>query len=206
MKTVGREVHLTIALIHYDTNGHKRRGVCTHYLCELAPVNQPLIPVYIQPHHGFTLPANPDVPIIMIGPGTGVAPFRAFMQERMAIGAKGKNWLFFGERNQISDFFYEDYWSQLISEEKLVMHTAFSRDQENKIYVQHRMMEQGAELFAWLKEGAYLYVCGDAKNMAKDVEAALLQIIQKHGSLDEQATKQFLKQLRQEKRYLRDVY
>ena len=206
MKFVGDEVHLTIALVHYDTNGHKRRGVCTHYLCELAPVNQPLVPIYIQPHHGFTLPQNPNVPIIMIGPGTGVAPFRAFMQERIATGSQGKNWLFFGERNRIFDFLYEDYWEQLVREEKLILHTAFSRDQNNKVYVQHRMLEHGAELFSWLKEGAYLYVCGDAKCMAKDVEAALHQIVQTHGGLDEQATKQYIKQLRSEKRYLRDVY
>lgn len=206
MKMVGEEVHLTIALLHYDTNGHRRRGVCTHYLCELAPMHQPVVPVYIQPHHGFTLPDKGDVPIIMIGPGTGVAPFRSFMQERVALGATGRNWLIFGERNRATDFFYEEYWKGLTEQGKLILDTAFSRDQSGKVYVQDRMTEKGAEIYSWLKQGAHLYVCGDAAHMAKDVEAALHHIVQEHGGMDEHAAKLYVKQLRSEKRYLKDVY
>lgn len=205
-RVVGDEVHLTVALLRYHTNGYQRLGVCTHYLCNLAPLYEPVIPIYIQPHHGFTLPEDSNASIIMIGPGTGVAPFRAFMQERMAKNCLGKNWLFFGERNEKTDFFYKDYWLELVDRGKLRLNVAFSRDQNYKIYVQDRMKEQGADLFQWLEEGSYLYVCGDAQYMAKDVEAALLQIIQKHGKKDEIEAKQYLKALRAHKRYLRDVY
>lgn len=203
---VGEEVHLTVALLNYDSLGVMRRGVCTHYLCDLATLGVANIPVFIQPHKGFTTPENPKTPLIMIGPGTGVAPFRAFMQERQAKEALGKHWLFFGEWNQEYDFFYEDYWRELESQEKLRVHTAFSRDQEHKVYVQHRMLENGKELFAWLEEGAILYVCGDAQSMAKDVEYALYHIIKEHGSIDDEAVKAYIKRLRSEKRYLRDVY
>lgn len=205
-KAVGDEVHLTVALLEYQSNDQYRRGVCTHYLCELAPVGSPIIPVYIHPHNGFTVPENGDAPIIMIGPGTGVAPFRAFMQERILTGAHGSNWLFFGERNRASNFFYESYWNELVEQDKLRIDLAFSRDQDYKVYVQHRMLEHGKEFFRWLESGAFVYVCGDAHRMAKDVEIALLQIIQEHGRLDEMASKHYLKKLRAEKRYVRDVY
>lgn len=205
-KTVGDEVHLTVALLKYESNGHERRGVCTHYLCHLAPLHIPAIPVYIQPHHGFTLPADPHASIIMVGPGTGVAPFRAFMQERMTTNASGKSWLFFGECHRDSDYFYESFWQDLVLKDKLRIDVAFSRDQEYKIYVQHRMLEYGEELFKWLEEGAYFFVCGDAEFMAKDVEAALLEIIRKYGRRDDKGAKEYLKRLRTEKRYLRDVY
>lgn len=203
---VGEEVHLTVALLQYEGNGHQRLGVCTHYLCNLVGLNEPIIPIYIQPQRGFTLPENSDTSIIMIGPGTGIAPFRAFMQQRIKINAKGKNWLFFGERNSKTDFFYEDYWRELVDKKQLLLDTAFSRDQANKIYVQHRMLEKGEELFHWISEGAIVYVCGDAQRMAKDVEQTLLQIIQTYGNLDEAGAKQYLKRLRSEQRYLRDVY
>lgn len=203
---VGDEVHLTVAMLEYESNQLLRRGVCTHYLCNLAPINEPKVPVYIQPHHGFTLPENPEAPIMMVGPGTGVAPFRAFMQERMHNQAKGKNWLIFGEWNQEFDFFYQDYWNELISQNLLRVDAAFSRDQSDKIYVQHRMWENGQEIFNWLENGGYFYVCGDAKRMARDVEAILLQIIQQFGNRDEAEAKAYLKELRTEKRYLRDVY
>lgn len=205
-QSVGEEIHITVALLRYETNGHERLGVCTNYLCHLATLNTPTVPIYIQPHRGFTLPEQHNTPIIMIGPGTGVAPFRAFMQEREAKNASGKNWLFFGEWNHSTDFFYEDFWKGLAAQDKLRIETAFSRDQAHKIYVQHRMLEHGKELYRWIDEGAHLYVCGDAKRMAKDVEGTLLQIIKKHGDHDEQASKQYLKRLRTEKRYLRDVY
>ena len=205
MAAVGNEVHLTIALLKYTHKGILRSGVCTQYLCEHAPMDQPLIPVYIQSHHGFTLPID-DVPIIMIGPGTGIAPFRAFMQERLVKKAPGDNWLFFGECNRSTNFFYENFWSELVNEGKLRLDAAFSRDQAHKVYVQHRMLEQGAELLQWLNKGAHLYVCGDAQHMAKDVENTLLQIFQHHGGKSEAEAKIYLKALRTEKRYLRDVY
>jgi sulfite reductase (NADPH) flavoprotein alpha-component len=205
-KAVGDEVHLTVAMLEYESNQLLRRGVCTHYLCNLAPINIPAVPVYIQPHHGFTVPEDSNTPIIMIGPGTGVAPFRAFLQERMETQAKGDNWLIFGEWYKDFDFFYEDYWNELIQKGVLRLDHAFSRDQPDKIYVQHRMWENGEEIFNWLEKGAHFYVCGDAKRMARDVEAILLQIIQQFGKHDEAEAKAYLKELRAQKRYLRDVY
>lgn len=205
-KAVGHEIHLTVAMIEYESSQLLRRGVCTHYLCHLAPLNEALIPIYIHPHHGFTLPEDLDTSIIMVGPGTGVAPFRAFMQERIHLDAKGKNWLIFGEKHQHSDFFYEDYWNELISKNKLQLHTAFSRDQDEKVYVQHRILENGQEIFDWIQNGARFYICGDAKNMARDVEATLLKIIQEHGKKDEVEAKNYLKELKNENRYLKDVY
>lgn len=202
---VGEEVHLTVALLKYQANEIVRTGVCTQFLCKEAPLNQAVIPVYIQKHHGFTLPHH-EAPIIMIGPGTGVAPFRAFLQERMIKNAPGKNWLFFGECHREYNFFYEDYWQELVEQDKLQLAAAFSRDQEYKVYVQHRMLEHAEELFRWIDEGAYLYVCGDAHRMAKDVEATLLQILQQEGRMTDEQAKLYLKQLRQSKRYLRDVY
>jgi sulfite reductase (NADPH) flavoprotein alpha-component len=143
----------------------------------------------------------------MIGPGTGIAPFRAFLQERILHHqSKGKHWLFFGEWNRAYDFFYEEDWQEFSQKGHLCLELAFSRDQEHKIYVQHKMWEKGEELFQWLEEGAYLYVCGDAQRMAKDVELTLQAIIQEFGEKDSQAAKEYLKQLRQQKRYLRDVY
>ncbi len=203
---VNEEVHLAVALLRYESNGHLRKGVCTHYLCDLVPLNEPKVPVYIQAHHGFTLPSDPQSAIIMIGPGTGIAPFRAFMQERMHQKSPGKNWLFFGEWNRESDFFYQDFWQDLESKGNLRLNLAFSRDQEYKHYVQHEMIEKGKELFQWFEDGAYIYVCGDAQRMAKDVEATLLAIIQEHGNLNETQAREYLKNLRTSKRYLRDIY
>lgn len=142
----------------------------------------------------------------MIGPGTGIAPFRAFMQERMALNASGKNWLFFGECHRAYDYLYEEFWKELEAKGSLRLDEAFSRDQEHKVYVQHKMLAKGKELWEWLEKGAYLYVCGDAHRMAKDVEAMLLQIFREQGVLEEQQAKDYLKKLRKEKRYLRDVY
>ena len=203
---VGNEVHLTVAMLEYESNQLLRRGVCTHYLCNLAPLNDPVVPIYIHPHNGFTIPENENTPMIMIGPGTGIAPFRAFLQERMHKQSKGKNWLIFGEWNRNFDFFYEDYWNELVASDQLRLHSAFSRDEAHKVYVQHRMLENGQEIFDWLQNGAHFYVCGDAKRMARDVEATLLQIISEFGKLDEVEAKAYLKELRVNKRYLRDVY
>lgn len=206
-KWVGEEIHLTVAHFEYEANGHARRGVCSHYLCHLADLDAPTVPLFIQPSRGFGLPQNPQTPLIMIGPGTGVAPFRAFLQERLLHGAsKSKHWLFFGERQRAYDFFYEEEWDLFSRHGHLRLDLAFSRDQLHKVYVQDRMLESGNELFQWLEEGAYLYVCGDAGKMAKDVEAALQAIIEKFGKKTEQEAKEYLKLLRQEKRYLRDVY
>lgn len=205
-QVVGDEVHLTISRLHYYSNGHERFGVCTYYICSLAPLETPDIPIYLQANHGFTLPADLSTDIIMIGPGTGVAPFRAFMQERLHSGSSGRNWLFFGEWHQDYDYFYHEFWEDLKRQGALQINTAFSRDQEHKIYVQHRMWEEREEFFKWLEKGAILYVCGDAHRMAKDVEAMLLRIIETCGNKTEQEAKEYLKALRASKRYLRDVY
>lgn len=200
------EVHLTVALFTFNHQGEQRYGVGSHFLCHLASINETEVPIYVQPAPYFTLPSDDNAPIIMIGPGTGVAPYRAFMQERLAKGAQGKNWLFFGERNRKFDYFYEEDWEQWISQGKLKVDLAFSRDQPEKIYVQHRMYENAKELWAWLEEGAYFYVCGDAHRMAKDVEAMLQRIAQEQGSMSEEAAKAYVKNLRSQKRYLADVY
>lgn len=205
-EAVGDEVHLAVAALHYETLGKQRAGVCTDFLCFRTSLGEPVVPIYIQPHHDFTLPERPDAPMIMVGPGTGVAPFRAFMQERMVRASRGKNWLIFGEQREKFDFFYENEWLEFEKKGYLKLTTAFSRDQDHKIYVQHRMLEQGEEIYHWLQEGAYFYVCGDAKHMAKDVEAVLQQIVQEHGHMSEDEAKKYVKTLRSEKRYLRDVY
>ncbi|MGA8164369.1 MAG: sulfite reductase [Waddliaceae bacterium] len=206
MKRVGEEAHLTIALESYHKNERQRYGVCTDYLCRRAPMNESVIPIYIHSHQGFTLPNDPHAPIVMVGPGTGIAPFRAFMQERERIPSAKKNWLFFGECHRDLHFFYEEYWKSLELNGKLRLHVAFSRDQSHKIYVQHRMLEYSKELFDWLEAGAYFFVCGDAKSMAKEVEAVLHQIVQQQGKLSEKGAKHYIKHLRTQKRYLKDVY
>lgn len=206
MKEVGDEVHLTVSDLSYTSNQHLRRGVCTYYLCELAPLHVPEIPIYVHPHRGFTLPDNPAANLIMIGPGTGIAPYRGFMQERLVLDHSGKNWLFFGEWRRKDNYFYEEYWNALESEGKLRVDLAFSRDQEHKIYVWHRMLEHAQELYAWLQKGAYIYVCGDAHRMAKDVDAVIHRIIQEQSQGTEASAKSYVKQLKVENRYLRDVY
>ncbi len=203
---VNDEVHLTVKLLSYEAHGHSRKGVCTHYLCNLTPTEEPIVPVFIHPHKGFTVPKDTSLPMIMVGPGTGVAPFRAFMQERTATKATGKNWLFFGEWRRDHNFLYKDYWLDLEKQGKLSLDVAFSRDQDHKVYVQDLLIEKGREVFAWLQDGAYFYVCGDAKYMAKDVEKALHQILMTHGGLSEDAAKAYIKEMRKNKRYLRDVY
>lgn len=200
------EVHLTVAVSTYTHNGELRYGVASHFLAHLADIGTTPIPCYIQPALHFWLPEDHSKDIIMVGPGTGVAPFRGFLQERLFHQAPGKNWLFFGERHQKHDFFYETFWQELVDQNKLALDLAFSRDQEEKVYVQHKLLEKGAEIWSWISQGAHFYVCGDADPMAKDVEAALKSIFQEHGSLSESEAHQFLKQLRKEKRFLADVY
>lgn len=205
-KAVGQEVHLTVALTHYTSNGHTRRGVASHYLCHLAPALKPVIPVYLQPSKDFTVPSDPKAPMIMIGPGTGVAPYRGFLQDRIEHQATGKNWLFFGECNRATDFYYEEFWQELIAEGFLKLDVAFSRDQQEKMYVQHRLLENARELFEWLENGAYFYVCGDAEQMAKDVDQALHTVVAQESGQGLEHAKAYVKSLREQGRYLRDVY
>jgi sulfite reductase (NADPH) flavoprotein alpha-component len=196
----GGEVHLTVSTLCYGD----RKGACSSFLAQRAAGS---VPVFVQQSSHFRLPADAAAPVIMIGPGTGIAPFRAFLHERRARGATGRNWLFFGERHRATDFYFEDQFAAMRADGLLTeLSLAFSRDQPEKIYVQHRMLEQGAALWAWLQEGACLYVCGDGSFMARDVEAALITIGQRHGGLSSEAAQEYLRALRAQSRYLRDVY
>jgi len=198
------EVHLTVAVVRYDTHGRERKGVCSSYLAERVGES---LPCYFHPNKNFKLPEDNDKPIIMVGPGTGIAPFRAFIEERNAIGAKGENWLFFGDRSQKTDYLYRSEWESYQKDGLLNrLDLAWSRDQDEKIYVQHKMLEKGAELWSWLENGALFYVCGDASRMAKDVDQALRTIAREHGSMSEEDSAVWVKSLQKEKRYLKDVY
>lgn len=204
--THGREVHCTIAVVRYRTHKRERGGVGSTMLESRVDVGSRL-PIYIQPNKKFRLPIDGSTPMIMIGPGTGIAPFRAFLHERRALGDKGPNWLFFGERSATTDFLYrEELQSMSASGHLTRLDTAFSRDQSHKIYVQDRMREQGAEMWRWLNDGAQIYVCGDASRMAKDVDAALHSVIEVHGGLDQEAAREYVSQLHDHRRYHRDVY
>jgi sulfite reductase (NADPH) flavoprotein alpha-component len=206
MMAVGEEAHLTIALTAYESNGRRRLGTASDYLCHRAPLYEAVIPVYLQPSKDFTLPVDDSAALIMIGPGTGVAPYRGFLQERVLRGATGKHWLFFGERHRLTHFYYGDYLAELESRGHLRLNLAFSRDQAHKVYVQHQLESHGAEVYRWIQDGAYTYVCGDAHRMAKDVDQALTRIIAQHGNKSDAEATEMLKKLRKDKRYLRDVY
>jgi sulfite reductase (NADPH) flavoprotein alpha-component len=202
------EVHLTVAVVKYNTHGRDKYGIASGYLSHGQELNKDEIPVYIQPTKHFHMPA-PDANIIMVGPGTGIAPFRAFLEERAIDGATGKNWLFFGDQKKSTDFLYEAEFLDMERKGVLTrLDTAFSRDQAEKIYVQNRMTENGAELWKWLQEGAYFYVCGDAKRMARDVHQTLIDIAQQHGGMTSEAAKEYIEVTfaKTEKRYLKDVY
>jgi sulfite reductase (NADPH) flavoprotein alpha-component len=200
------QVHLTVNVVRYESFGRGRGGLASAFLADRAGM-EGQIPVFIQSSHGFRLPANGDVPVIMIGPGTGVAPFRAFLHERRASGAKGKNWLFFGEQRAAMDFYYREELEQMFSDGHLTkLSTAFSRDQVEKIYVQHRMLEHAAELWSWLEAGAHFYVCGDATRMAKDVDDALHEVVETAGGKKADDAKAYIAKLKAERRYQRDVY
>jgi sulfite reductase (NADPH) flavoprotein alpha-component len=200
------QVHLTVGILRYEAQGRARKGVASTFLADRSST-QSDVPIFVQSSPGFKLPADGNTPIIMVGPGTGVAPFRAFLHERRATGAAGRNWLFFGEQRAASDFYYREEFQTMLSDGHLTrLDTAFSRDQAEKIYVQHRMLERPAELWSWLQEGAHFYVCGDASRMAKDVDAALHQIAETAGGLGTEAAAEFVKKLKAEKRYQRDVY
>ncbi len=200
------EVHITVRTVRYEAHGRNRYGVCSVQLAERLEAGDSL-PVYIQHNPNFKLPANPDTPIIMIGPGTGVAPFRAFLGEREEIGASGKSWLFYGDQHFATDFLYQIEWQRWLKEGVLTrMDVAFSRDTEQKVYVQHRMLENSKELYQWLQEGACVYVCGDEKKMAHDVHAALGTILEQEGGLSPEEASEYLTLMQQQKRYQRDVY
>jgi sulfite reductase (NADPH) flavoprotein alpha-component len=200
------QVHLTVRRVAYEHNGRTRKGVASTMLADrVEPGTR--VRVFVQKSHGFTLPADPAAPIIMIGPGTGIAPFRAFLHERDALGASGKNWLVFGDQRSGCDFLYEDELTDLRRRGVLThLDTAFSRDQEAKLYVQHRLAERGAELFRWLEAGAHVYVCGDAQRMARDVDRALRTLIREHGRMSDESAATYLARLAAAKRYCRDVY
>lgn len=200
------EVHLTIGAVRYHAHGRERKGVCSTFVAERLKQGDH-VRVFIQENENFRLPENPSTPIIMIGPGTGVAPFRAFLQEREETGATGKSWLFFGDQHFMTDFLYQTEWNQWLKDGVLTkLDVAFSRDQEEKIYVQHRMLEKSKEFFQWLEDGAAVYICGDEKRMAKDVHETIIQIIEKEGGLDREKAEDYLAAMQKEKRYQRDVY
>jgi sulfite reductase (NADPH) flavoprotein alpha-component len=200
------EVHLTVAIVRYEHNGRPRKGVCSTFLADRV-TGESNVPVFVHKSPHFKLPADGSTPVIMVGPGTGIAPFRAFIEERRATGATGRNWLFFGDQRAAADFLYRDELEAMRNDGFLTrLDTAFSRDQPEKVYVQHRMSENAPELWSWLQDGASFYVCGDAKRMAKDVDAALHQVAGQAGGLGPDAAADFVKQLKAEKRYLRDVY
>ncbi|MEE9705032.1 assimilatory sulfite reductase (NADPH) flavoprotein subunit [Aeromonas veronii] len=204
---VEEEVHLTVGVVRYpQEDGTVRSGAASSYLADRL-IEDGEVRVFVEHNDNFRLPQNPDTPVIMVGPGTGIAPFRAFMQEREAQGAEGKNWLFFGNPHFTQDFLYQVEWQRYVKSGLLSkISLAFSRDQANKIYVQDRLREAGQELYQWLEAGAHFYVCGDANKMAKDVQEALLDVIAEHGHKSREEAEEYLSELRRAKRYQRDVY
>ena len=203
---VESEVHVTVGVVRYEIEGRARAGGASSFLADRVEEDGE-VRVFIEHNDNFRLPANPETPVIMIGPGTGISPFRAFMQQRAADGAQGKNWLFFGNPHFTEDFLYQVEWQSYVKEGLLTrIDLAWSRDQQQKIYVQDKLREQGAELWRWINDGAHIYVCGDANRMAKDVEHTLLEVIAEYGAMDAEAADEFLSELRVERRYQRDVY
>ena len=193
-------------MVRYDVEGRARAGGASSFLADRVE-EEGEVRVFIEHNDNFRLPANPETPVIMIGPGTGIAPFRAFMQQRAADEAPGKNWLFFGNPHFTEDFLYQVEWQRYVKEGVLTrIDLAWSRDQKEKVYVQDKLREQGAELWRWINDGAHIYVCGDANRMAKDVEQALLEVIAEFGGMDAETADEFLSELRVERRYQRDVY
>ncbi|CNE98566.1 NADPH-dependent assimilatory sulfite reductase flavoprotein subunit [Yersinia kristensenii] len=200
------EVHITVGVVRYEIDGRPRTGGASGYLADRLEVDGD-IRIFIEHNDNFRLPANPETPVIMIGPGTGIAPFRAFMQQREADGATGKNWLLFGNPHFTEDFLYQVEWQRYVKTGLLTrIDLAWSRDQAHKIYVQDKLREQGAELWNWIQQGAHIYVCGDANRMAKDVEQVLLDVVALHGAMDAEQADEYLSELRLARRYQRDVY
>lgn len=200
------EVHTTVRVVRFKSHGADRQGVCSGHLGERAPVGD-TIPIFLHENNAFRLPEDTDAPVIMIGPGTGIAPFRAFLEHRQVLGQKGPMWLFFGEQRRVSDFLYEQQFLDMQKAGVLTkLHTAFSRDTTRKVYVQDKMQENAAELYDWLERGAFFYVCGDAGRMAKDVENALLDVIAKGSNSTLEHAAEYLAAMKKQKRYQRDVY
>lgn len=200
------EVHFTVRAVRYQSHGRDRYGVCSVHCAERVQPGDTL-PIYIQHNPNFKLPANADAPIIMIGPGTGVAPFRSFLEEREEIGAQGKSWLIYGDRHFVTDFLYQTDWQRMLKDGVLSkLDVAFSRDTEEKVYVQHRILEKSREIYEWLQEGAHLYICGDEKHMAHDVHSALITVIQQEGGMSPEEAAAYLDNMQQAERYQRDVY
>ncbi|MBI5273229.1 MAG: sulfite reductase [Chlamydiia bacterium] len=200
------EIHLLVAYVSYTSHGHFYKGIGSHFLCTFAKLHTTPIPIYLQPSHNFSLPKDPAASMILVGPGTGVAPFRAFLQERIATHAPGRNWLFFGERNRATDFYYEPFWLELQSQGRLRLSLTFSRDTPEKIYVQHKLYTEKKSVWDWLESGSSFYVCGDAGEMAKDVDLTLHRILREEGNLTEEAAYAYVRRLKTENRYLIDVY
>jgi sulfite reductase (NADPH) flavoprotein alpha-component len=200
------EIHTTVAIVRYRSHNRERGGVCSTLLADRTNTGERRA-IYIQPNKKFRLPQQSDAPIIMIGPGTGIAPFRAFLHQRRALSATGKNWLFFGERSAATDFLYRDELESMLSDKHLThLDLAFSRDQDHKVYVQDKMLEQAPRFWSWLQDGASIYVCGDAARMAKDVDATLHAIVAQQGNLDSEAATEYVQTLKDDHRYHRDVY
>ena len=206
LKAYPDQVHFIVDVVRYESHGRIRKGVCSAFLAERA--DDVPVPVFPSVAKHFHLPEDPETPIIMIGPGTGVAPFRAYMQERKATGAKGKNWLFFGAQHESCDFAYGDEFNAFMEEELLArLDCAWSRDQAQKVYVQHKMAENAPEIWKWIDaQGAHFFVCGDARRMAKDVDATLRKIVQEQGGKNVEEANEYVEKLKNEKRYKRDVY
>jgi sulfite reductase (NADPH) flavoprotein alpha-component len=200
------DVQTTVRVIRYDAHGRERQGLCSGHLGERSPVGSTM-PIFLHANGNFRLPEDTTAPVIMVGPGTGIAPFRAFLEERQAKGETGENWLFFGDQRRSLDYLYQEQLEAMHKDGVLtLLETAFSRDQAKKVYVQDRMQENAAELYAWLERGAYFYVCGDATRMAKDVELALLDVIAKGSNGTLEHANEYLAAMKKQKRYQRDVY
>jgi sulfite reductase (NADPH) flavoprotein alpha-component len=206
-KAHANQVHLTVGAVRYEADGRPRKGVCSTFLADRVAPGESRVGIFVHSNRAFRPPTSGDTPMIMVGPGTGIAPFRAFLHERRVTGARGRNWLFFGDQRAATDFLYRDEFATLMREGVLTrLDTAFSRDQPEKIYVQHRMFEHATELFAWLEAGAHFYVCGDAGRMAKDVDAALHTVITRAGGKTTEQAAAYVQALKAAKRYCRDVY
>ena len=206
LKRYPEQAHLLVTNVGFVSHGRARKGVCTSFLSERLD-DGTQVPSFIHSAKHFRLPDDPAAPIIMIGVGTGLAPYRGYLQEREAVGATGRNWLFFGEQRRAANFYHEDEFGTW--EDRGLLNrfeTAFSRDQSEKIYVQHRLRQEGREVWSWLKDGAYLYVCGDAERMAPDVDVAIHAVVEEHGGMSKAAASEYVANLRSEKRYRRDVY
>jgi sulfite reductase (NADPH) flavoprotein alpha-component len=206
LKAHPEQVHITVGAVRYEKDGQAHKGVASTFLADRLAIGE-TTGVFIHKAAHFRLPSDLTKPVIMVGPGTGIAPFRAFLQERHATGATGGNWLFFGDQHAASDFLYREEMDAFLRQKVLTkLDLAFSRDQAEKIYVQTKMLEQAAELWKWLEEGAHFYVCGDASRMAKDVDAALHQVVREQGGKSEEEAAAYVSDLKKTKRYARDVY